>query len=114
MQRMRRVMDRRWALKMERWRTKEGAPFSAALKDEESITQEVLAVNVYLGVHSNDWGRCCKDAVCRFVDGNPHPKKRRARHSTASLKWIFLHPTTRLRGARGSCPVTAFIRPATM
>ncbi len=37
---------------------KEGAPFSAASKDEESITQEVLAVNVYLGVHSNDWGRC--------------------------------------------------------
>ena len=44
-----------------RWRTrgtKGGAPFSAALKDKGSITQKVLAVNVYLTVHSNDCGRC--------------------------------------------------------
>ena len=44
----------------------------------------------------------------------PHAENRKVRHPTASLKWIFLHPTTRLRGARGSCPVDAFIRPATM
>ncbi|SRR6266849_2115384 len=30
---------------------------------------------------------------------NPYAERRRARHSTASLKWIFLHPTTGLRGA---------------
>ncbi len=35
---------------MERQRTKEGAPFSAALNNKKSITQEVLAVNVYLYV----------------------------------------------------------------
>jgi len=45
-------------MKIERWRTNGGAPFSAALKDGESITQEVLPVNVYLDVHSNDCGRC--------------------------------------------------------
>jgi len=44
-------------MKVESWRTKGGAPFSAALKDEESITQEVLAVNVYLSIYSNDCGK---------------------------------------------------------
>jgi hypothetical protein len=52
--------------------------------------------------------------VAELKTRKPHPENRRARHPTASLKWIFLDPTTRLRGAGGNCPVTAFIRPATM
>jgi hypothetical protein len=31
----------------EKQRTKEGAPFSAALKDNQSITHKVLAANIY-------------------------------------------------------------------
>ena len=49
----------RWRdVEMEKQRTKEGAPFSAALKDKGSITQKVLAVNVYLMCNSNECGRC--------------------------------------------------------
>ena len=43
---------------MQRQRTKGGAPFSAAIRDKNKITQEVLAVNVYLVGNSNDCGRC--------------------------------------------------------
>ena len=32
--------------------------FLRRVEDEESITQEALAVNVYLDVHSNDYGKC--------------------------------------------------------
>jgi hypothetical protein len=39
---------RRRSEAMEGWRTKEGAPFSAALKDNGSITHKILYVNVYL------------------------------------------------------------------
>jgi hypothetical protein len=31
----------------EKQRTEEGAPFSAALKDNQSITHKVLAANIY-------------------------------------------------------------------
>lgn len=37
-------------VRMERQRTKGGAPLSAALKDKRSITPKVLYVNVYLSV----------------------------------------------------------------
>src|SRR5260370_34788319 len=46
----------------------------------------------------------------RVVDSwmqKSHSENRRARYPMASLKWIFLHPTTRLRGSQGQCPVTA-------
>src|SRR5712692_11642679 len=39
----------------------------------------------------------------RFADSwmrNPHLENRRARRPTASLKWIFLHSTTRLLGSQ--------------
>ncbi len=42
---------------MENEEAKGGAPFSGALKDKESITRKVLAVNVYLVCNSNDSGK---------------------------------------------------------
>ena len=66
--------SRKWRMEDGKWQVREGAqaerrgdgevagkggaPFSAALKDERSITQKVLAVNVYLVCNSNECGRC--------------------------------------------------------